>query len=989
MSNQEPSPLLPIVSMMARTVVTPSDFAEYVRSADENDATLTQLRVSLARWDAAPAVASHKAGQPETEPRTQSRRLAIYEGLELDAACASAVSARSPVYEAPVTIISKAFEPWYSEARQNRASVYWDDYERYLRETKGWSAKAIASLDETTNDVVERLSDPTRETVKQTKGLVVGYVQSGKTANFTGAIAKSIDAGYRLIIVLTGTIEILRAQTQRRMDMELLGVENILSGLDPNDPQVARELDYQQDIEWLNRNFVTHGDALSQPNVVSIQRITTHKSDYKRLPQGLSRLKFQKFDKMRRLNDPENLFRLDAHVAVIKKNAAPLRKLIADLAPIKGDLAQLPVLIIDDESDQASVDTTNPARWNGPTNATVDRQRTTINRLITDLLKLCPRAQYVGYTATPFANVFVDPDDESDVFPSDFVLSLHRPPGYMGVREFHDVGKRWEDEDKTIANSNELAHVRELVGAPADDDIRRNQELQEAIDAWVLSGAIKKFRESHSTLRFRHHTMLVHESVKRSDHAATAEVVKHLWRAAGFTSSVGLSRLRRLFDDDFGPVMGARANGSPIPVTFDEVKPFIGEALASMTVDHDPVLVVNSDKNITDNQRKLDFESDQVWRILVGGTQLSRGFTVEGLTVSYFRRKAGQADTLMQAGRWFGFRNGYQDLVRLYIRRDEKVDLYEAFEALLLDEEAFRDEIRQYEGFDDNGLPLVEPRQIPPLVSQHLPWLRPTARTKMWNAVIESKATARGFQDLYGVPQRRDPRHFGNLNQVAVPLLSIASEEFKFRYAIEDNVAKADSGSFRARVGYVDGRNFLSLFDQLEWSDGFSIRVDPIMSFLRSATEDGRIEDWTVFWPWPNKEGTQILIDGLSGPDGQHVPVSPRGRREGTMGFFGSSPHHRAASLPIARGEELAVQMPNGDPILLPAKNARGVALIYLVDDRTKKERSETPPKVGDIVPLLSLAVPSSATPHRRDLIQWTVRVKSEPDNPAVPIVKV
>ena len=112
-----------------------------------------------------------------------------------------------------------------------------------------------------------------------------------------------------------------------------------------------------------------------------------------------------------------------------------------------------------------------------------------------------------------------------------------------------------------------------------------------------------------------------------------------------------------------------------------------------MTIDGDPVLIVNSDKDIQDQQKKLDFEADKVWRILVGGTKLSRGFTVEGLTISYFRRKAGQADTLMQAGRWFGFRPGYHDLVRLYIRRDHNVDLYEAFEALLLDEEAFRDEL--------------------------------------------------------------------------------------------------------------------------------------------------------------------------------------------------------------------------------------------------------------------------------------------------------
>ena len=152
------------------------------------------------------------------------------------------------------------------------------------------------------------------------------------------------------------------------------------------------------------------------------------------------------------------------------------------------------MLIIDDESDQASVDTTNPAKWKkaSPEN----RKRTTINELITEILAICPRAQYVGYTATPFANVFVDPDDERDLFPADFVLSLHRPPGYMGVQEFHDVGKRWDDEEKTVANSNELAHIRPLVGDKDTDPIGRAEELQEALDAWVLAGAIKKFREA-------------------------------------------------------------------------------------------------------------------------------------------------------------------------------------------------------------------------------------------------------------------------------------------------------------------------------------------------------------------------------------------------------------------------------------------------------------------------------------------------------------
>lgn len=963
MAGGRPKPLLQGLGYFAGAVVTSSELADYLLNVDENDTALIQLRLALAGWDADKDAHFLDADGLLTPPHSEARRHAIYAALDLDDAITGAVAKRAPVYEKPVIEISKKFEPWYAEARKLRTSVYWDDYETYLRDTKHWSAEAIASLDETTTDVVERLSDPTRTTIKQTKGLVVGYVQSGKTANFTGVVAKAIDAGYRLIIVLTGTIEILRAQTQRRMDMELMGVENILKGQDPKDPQVVKELDYQQDTDWIDGHFLQHGPALDQDNVVHIDRVTTHRSDYKRLPQGLTKLKFHKYEKAKPLNDPVNLFRSDAYVAVIKKNPAPMRKLTADLKPIQGDLAQLPVLVIDDESDQASVDTTNPAKWNKQSAA--DRHRTTINKLITDLLQLCPRAQYVGYTATPFANVFVDPDDERDLFPSDFVLSLHRPPGYMGVQEFHDVGKRWDDEQKTIANCNELAYIRPLSGDAENNPVRRNAELQEALDAWVLSGAIKKFRESVSSVPFRHHTMLVHESVRRAEHLATADDIRTLWKASKFTSAEGLKRLLHLYQSDYLPVMHARANGLPTPDSFEELKPHIASAISEMTKDNDPILIVNSDRAIQEQQKKLDFEAEKVWRILVGGAQLSRGFTVQGLTVSYFRRKAGQADTLMQAGRWFGFRLGYQDLVRLYIRRDEQVDLYDAFEALLMDEEAFRDELRQYEGLDDDGMPLVEPRQIPPLVSQHLPWLKPTARNKMWNAIIDSKATAGGFQDRYGLPPRGAVDNEENLLRVGVPFLKAAVNRVNLDYTL----ANGETGVVPVKLGTIDATRFLDLFKELSWHEQYKQVIAPFSKFLENATTDGRIKEWAIVWPQPAKTVGQIDLDGLD-----DAPVIKRNRRQERIDFVGSDRKHSDAALPIAKGVSVAG---------LPGAEGRGVVLIYLADDRGDGSDALS---TKNVVPLLSLAAPKSATPHKRDLIQWTVRVQSKKDDAAVEI---
>lgn len=957
MSKGGPKPLLQSLALFAGAEVSSDEFSEFVSAADENDTALTQLRLAMASWDANETDAMPDESGAATAPHTAARRQATYVALGLGSAATDAIGARIPLFEKPVIVISKEFEPWYEEARKKRTSVYWDDYERYLRDTKKWSANAIASLDETTTDVVERLSDPTRATVKQTKGLVVGYVQSGKTANFTGVAAKAIDAGYRLIIVLTGTLEILRAQTQRRMDMELMGVENILAGLDPGDPAVAKELDYQQDEDYVAGRFIRHGSVLNQPGVVHISRVTTHRSDYKRLPQGLTKLRFQRTDKQRPLNDAVNLFNADAYVAVIKKNSAPLKQLIKDLTPLKSDLGQLPVLVIDDESDQASVDTTNPAKINKTSDE--DRKRTAINKLITEILRLCPRAQYVGYTATPFANVFVDPDDERDLFPSDFVLSLQRPPGYMGVREFHDVGRDWDAEDKTFANSNELAHVRTLVGDADRDPMQRNSELQEALDAWVLSGAIKKFRESAGHPRYRHHTMLVHESVRQADHFATAADVRGLWKTSKFTQAVGLARLEELYRNDFQPVMNARADGQSVPPSFDALKPFVARAFQEMTSDGDPVLVVNSDQTIKEQQKKLDFEAEQVWRILVGGTQLSRGFTVEGLTVSYFRRNAGQADTLMQAGRWFGFRPGYQDLVRLYIRRDQSVDLYEAFEALLMDEEAFREELRQYEGFGEDGTPLVEPRLIPPLVSQHLPWLKPTARNKMWNAVIESKATARGFQDLFGLPPRGDSSLKETLERVGLPLLAAASDHARY------------SDALGAKIGLMDAQEFLDLLTKATWHSEFLDVVTPLERFLKNSTALGRIADWAIVWPQPTRCAGYIDMPAIG-----HAPVIKRSRRDDRNSFVGSDSKHRAAALPIARGEDVSG---------VPSGTGRGVVIVYLVDDRA--EGSTDPLSLDNVVPLLSIAAPASATPHKRDLIQWVVRVKGRDDDAAVEIV--
>jgi hypothetical protein len=326
----------------------------------------------------------------------------------------------------------------------------------------------------------------------------------------------------------------------------------------------------------------------------------------------------------------------------------------------------------------------------------------------------------------------------------------------------------------------------------------------------------------------------------------------------------------------------------------------------------------------------------------------------------------------MQAGRWFGFRHGYKDLVRLFIRRDATVDLYTAFEALLMDEEAFRAELIQYEGFDEEtGRPLTLPRQIPPLVSQHLPWLRPTARNKMWNAVLQSRATGGRIQDLYGLPERANRVNNGhNLDEVGVRLAVAASSPCSLNYRLVDG----STGKVDAKIGLLNGEDFLELFDKLRWHPEYEGVVKPIRRFIATATGSGRIEDWAVVWPQPQKVIGHVTIANVG-----LAPIITRKRRDGgRIDFIGSDAKHRAAVEPIAAGQEASS---------LPASPSRGVVLLYLADDRAVD--LATGQKLGDltidhVVPLIAIATPSAASPQGSGVAQWGVIVQARADDPTV-----
>lgn len=932
---------------------------ERLTAASLNDGFRKQIHLALAGWDAVDAAAWTNG----TKSRSLERRRAVYDALGLDEATSLAFDDLFPVQHDETVVISDTFEPWYTAERRDEHRFYWPAYTEYLLNVRGWAPESVASLDDATTKVVERLSDPLRSEAFQSKGLVVGYVQSGKTANFTGVLAKAIDAGYRFIIVLSGTVELLRAQTQRRLDMELVGGENILRGIDPDDPDLTKSADYQTDHDWGAGKFIRFGDLPSMQRFPDIHRLTRHHWDYRSLRQGITALEFEKLHKDRPLYDRENLYRSAARLVVVKKNKSVLTKLVKDLKSIVARLGEIPAIIIDDESDLASINVSDPKKWvDGRT------ERTAINGLISELLGLLKRSQYIGYTATPFANVFVDPADVEDIFPKDYVISLERPPGYMGVGDFHDIDSPIDPEDRNVENSQEKAFVRDLLAEGSDQD----EEILNALDAFVVSGAVKLYREANGRGEglYRHHTMLMHESVRKADHAAMEERVRKIWKSAAYSSPASMGRLRRLYEADFLPVSRARATEA-YPASFDDLKPFVPVAVDRIRgANGEPAIIVNSDKDMS--KEEVDFEQRAIWRVLIGGAKLSRGFTIEGLTISYYRRRTKQADTLMQMGRWFGFRSGYDDLVRLFIGRREPegartVDLYEAFDAIVRDEEAFREELRKYAVLGPDGKPLVTPMEIPPLVSQHLPTLMPTSRNKMFNAELVVRRSPGTPLEPTAYPAESEYDALSHNYGLMSSLLAAADRE---DVLLIPQRPSHGAGQFSAWTGVVDYSDVVATLEQHKWLvDGI---FAPDLEYVREAVAG--IDDCVVIVP-QLKGGVASTF-----PEVGRRSLHGRNRTRGNGTLFQaiSDPKHRFAQLRVG-----GIIEGYGDDLVESMRQSRRAAMLLYPLVKTNTN-SPDPIDPSGVVIAFSLLTPMESVPGGRRLVQFKARNNARPEAPIV-----
>ncbi|MEV2247591.1 Z1 domain-containing protein [Streptomyces sp. NPDC049970] len=810
---------------------------------------------------------------------------------------------------------SENWIPWYTEGLASDRGFYWEHYKNYLID-KGWSAEDVASsLGPATTRVVERLADPTADQPYQSKGLVVGYVQSGKTANFTGVIAKAVDVGYRLIIVLTGTTDKLRSQTQRRLDMEFAGVSSVLGGIDPTDEFALDDVDYQQDKEWVAGRFIDHGQIPAGARIPEVHRLTRHHQDYQ--SGAIDALDFHGTNPTKPLYHPDNVFPEAARLAVVKKNSGVLKRVIKDLKKVHSRLPGIPTLIIDDESDQASINT-NRKKWYEE-----EAERTAINKAISELLTMLPRAQYVGYTATPFANVFIDPGDPHSLFPKDFLVSLDRPSGYMGASDFNNADSSTGEEEETYENSPEKCHVRFLPRHKDDDS-----KLGEALDAFVLSGAVKLFRESLGVGKFKHHTMLVHEAQKKTVHRDQAENIKRHWRRAGYSSAKSYERLRDLYLRDIAPASSATASDLPLPTGFDELKPYVAEAVALIEQTGQPVLVVNSDKI---EGEELDFDSSPVWRILIGGNMLARGFTVEGLTVTYYRRAARAADTLMQMGRWFGFRKNYRDLVRLYIPKS----LHETFAGICQDEEFFRNQLGKYAKMDDNGRPLITPQRIVPLVAQHSS-VKPTAANKRWCAILEQDATGvKEPSSAYPLLGEKAKLH-DNLKAFGPVLAGMSGPQPAPHVSKSLDIFQGDFAH-----GLV-----VKILERLSWLDEEKFKAD--LRWLKSL-DSSQVDSWHVVMPQLlDAESTTPLLG--FGPFSLHS----RNEIEGRLQAKSQPIHHRLLH----------------DVVRVPGSRTAGMLLYPMI---AKPEEETIRFDSTRIVMAFRLELPSAAKPDDGRVLKYRV----------------
>ena len=524
-------------------------------------------------------------------------------------------------------ILKKNFAMWYAREKRNTDPHYWERLRAYWVRKTILPKQVVDSVDAVSDEIMEFLGNPRdKESWNRRYGLVMGHVQMGKTTNYSALISKAADVGYRVIIVLAGQTNSLRYQTQVRLDKAFVGKSSVSDSTHQTIYEVAKIFKYEKRPNYQPR-FPFCG--------------TTQLSDFNSATAGA-------------VGASQGTF-AEPILFVTKKHPKVLEK-IADWLKGLNNGAELdgPMLLIDDEADNASVNT------NANPNLT-----TVINDRIRQILKTCRQSTYVGYTATPFANIFIDPESVSemlneDLFPADFIKSLDPPNNYVGAhRLFTEQGDLLGACVRPIPSDYmallPLKHRanHEVEGLP--------QSLQDAVMEYILFRAIRLADgngAAHSSMlinvsRFNYVQEQVQEGV--DEFLKLASDAFNSWALTDWKTSAILRELHRVWRLEYADVVDRG-------IDWDSVRTHLVDAINSI-----------QSKLINMRGVAINYETappEGLHLIAIGGLALARGLTLEGLAISYALRNVGAADTLLQMGRWFGYRPGFEKLCRIHATQD-------------------------------------------------------------------------------------------------------------------------------------------------------------------------------------------------------------------------------------------------------------------------------------------------------------------------------
>ena len=726
------------------------------------------------------------------------RHLPMFEGVTEDDAerLAKQLEERVSITQPLGSIlIERDHRPWLDTARARIDPYYWNRYRQHLIQ-EVFPTASITTLDDITDRVLGLMQDPQRDGPWDRRGMVVGHVQSGKTANYAGLISKAADAGYKLIVVIAGVHNNLRSQTQRRIDEGFVGRDS------------ARLLSRQDDM------FVGVGQF-----------------DHTRRPVTFTNT-IRDFNKMTATGVGIPLQNLtEPAVFVIKKNSHTLKNLLEWLrehsARGGGESIDEPMLLIDDEADNASINIRHGAG-----------EVSTINGQIRGLLHLFDRSCYVGYTATPFANIFIDPDTDDqmrgeDLFPRSFIVSLDPPSNYFGATDvFLEGGNQYIRQIEDNEDHLPIRHRKDIVLSSIPPS------LVYALRTFILGRAIRLARgheRQHCSMLVNASRFMNVQSQLRNEIHEQLEGIRRSIRVHG-----ALPPETALLDPEINALHAVwKSEFHNMEFDWAEVQSRLHEAAS-------PIRVVEVNMQ---SPGTLDYSGnrhDGLNVIAVGGFSLSRGLTLEGLMVSYFLRNSMMYDTLMQMGRWFGYRPGYQDLCRIWMPEAARGWYEHIAESI----EELRDEFRSMEASN------ATPEDFGLKVRSHPDTLIVTARNKMGTGaqIVVSIGLAGRLIETHTL--RRDAESL-EVNRNAARRLSQRLRQNGF--PIE--AAARDSFGFLLRgVPVAPILDFLTEFRNHDGS--LPTNGEPVRRYIEERQDD-ELAEWDVLFASLKERGGSPTDDSL------------------------------------------------------------------------------------------------------------------------------